>query len=203
MRTLGWPVALGEGPVGVRPLRYRDANAWAKLRERNAAWLSPWEPVPQIPGVSPHGVAAFSVMARDLRGQARRGQAMPFAVTWNARMVGQITVGNIVRGPLNSAYVGYWIDQRMAGRGITTTALALIVDHCFFAAGLHRIEANIRPENAASRRVVEKLGFREEGLRARYLEIEGAYRDHMSYAITVEDAPDGLLSRLRTRARRR
>jgi ribosomal-protein-alanine N-acetyltransferase len=75
------------------------------------------------------------------------------------------------------------------------TALAMVVDHCFGAAGLHRVEANIRPENMASRRVVDKLGFRLEGTRLRYIHIAGAWRDHLSYALTVEDAPEGLLRR--------
>jgi ribosomal-protein-alanine N-acetyltransferase len=83
----------------------------------------------------------------------------------------------------------------MAGRGVIPTAVALAVDHCFFTVGLHRLEANIRPENAASRRVVEKLGFREEGLRRRQLHIDGAWRDHLCYALTVEDVPGGLRSR--------
>ena len=201
MRTPGWPAALADGPVAVRPLRYRDATAWSAVRERNADWLAPWEPLPRVPGVSPHGVAAFTAMARDLRGQARRGQALPFVVTWNDRLVGQVTVGNVVRGPLNSGYVGYWVDERVAGRGIMTTALALVIDHCFTMAVLHRIEANIRPENTASRRVVEKLGFRNEGVRLRYLEVDGAYRDHVSYALTVEDVPRGVWAQLGRRRR--
>ena len=98
-------------------------------------------------------------------------------------------------GAFNSAYVGYWVDQAVAGRGVMPTALALVVDHCFGPARLHRIEANIRPENVASKRVVEKLGFRDEGLHHRYLAIDGAYRDHIGYAVTVEDVPEGMLRR--------
>jgi ribosomal-protein-alanine N-acetyltransferase len=81
------------------------------------------------------------------------------------------------------------------------TALSLAVDHCFGPVGLHRVEANIRPENAASRRVVEKLGFRQEGLHERYLAIDGAYRDHIGYAVTVEDVPEGMVNRWRSGAR--
>ena len=77
------------------------------------------------------------------------------------------------------------------------TAVALAVDHCFRTVGLHRIEVCIRPENAPSRRVVEKLGFRSEGLRPRYLHIDGAWRDHLIYALTAEEVPDGLLRRWR------
>jgi len=96
-----------------------------------------------------------------------------------------------------SGQVGYWIDEKVAGRGVIPTALAMAVDHCFFVVGLHRIEASIRPENHASRRVVEKLGFHEEGLRRRYLHIDGAWRDHLCYAITIEDVPGGLMPRWR------
>jgi ribosomal-protein-alanine N-acetyltransferase len=91
--------------------------------------------------------------------------------------------------------VGYWIDEAVAGRGVAPTALAMAIDHCFMVVGLHRVEASIRPENHASRRVVEKLGFREEGLRRRYLHIDGAWRDHLCYALTAEEARGGVLTR--------
>jgi len=106
-------------------------------------------------------------------------------------------VGSIVWGSARSAQVGYWIDEAFAGRNVTPTAVAMALDHCFFVVGLHRVEASIRPENHASRRVVEKLGFREEGLRRRYLHIDGAWRDHLCYALTVEDVTGGLLPRWR------
>src|SRR5690606_11840093 len=94
--------------------------------------------------------------------------------------------------------MGYWMDVELAGRGIMPTAVALAADYWFFTAGLHRIEVNIRPENHASRRVVEKLGFREEGLRVRLLHIDGQWCDHRSFALTAEDVPDGLLRRWRS-----
>jgi ribosomal-protein-alanine N-acetyltransferase len=137
----------------------------------------------------------YTAMLRSLRRQAREGSAFPFAITYEGRFAGQLTVGNVVRGAFNSAYVGYWVDAAVAGRGVMPTALALVVDHCFGPARLHRIEANIRPENVASKRVVEKLGFRDEGLHRRYLAIDGAYRDHIGYAVTIEDVPEGMLRR--------
>jgi len=87
----------------------------------------------------------------------------------------------------------------VAGRGVITYALALVLDHCFGAVGLHRIEADVRPENVASLRVVAKLGFAEEGRHRRYLFIDGAWRDHVSFALLAEDAPRGVLRALRTR----
>lgn len=140
-------------------------------------------------------ISIYTAMMRSLRRQAKEGTALPFAITYEERFVGQLTVGNVVRGAFNSAYVGYWVDQGVAGHGVMPTALALVVDHCFGPARLHRIEANIRPENVASKRVVEKLGFREEGLHQRYLAIDGDYRDHIGYAVTVEDVPEGMVRR--------
>jgi ribosomal-protein-alanine N-acetyltransferase len=200
VRAPGWPVELAEGPVGVRPLRLRDGPAWTEIRRRNASWLTGWESTPpDAPRADIASAAVFTTMTRGLRRQAREGTALPFAVTYEGILVGQLTIGNVVHGSLNSGYAGYWIDQRVAGRGVTPTALARVVDHCFTRVGLHRIEANIRPENTASRRVVEKLGFRDEGLRLRYLHIDGAYRDHLCYAITAEEVPGGLLRRWRAR----
>ena len=198
----GWPARLVEqtpvGAVEVRPLRLRDGAAWAELRTRNEAWLAPWEA--HAPGTrwsARHSAASYGPLLRALRRQARQGVTLPFAVTVDGRLAGQVTVGNVVRGALNSAYVGYWVDRAVAGRGVTPTAVALVVDHCFGPVGLHRVEADVRPENAASRRVVEKLGFREEGLHRRYLHIDGDYRDHVVYALLREDVPEGVLRRWR------
>lgn len=194
---------LASGEVSVRPLRLRDGPAWVEVRLRNENWLAPWEasppglPASQAAWAARHTFATYTTMLRALRRQARQGVTLPFAVCVGGRLAGQITVGNIVRGALNGGYVGYWIDERYAGRGVIPTALALVTDHCFASAGLHRIEANIRPENTASRRVVAKLGFREEGLHRAYLAIDGAYRDHVCYAVLAEDVPAGLFAKLR------
>ena len=107
------------------------------------------------------------------------------------QFAGQLTVGSIVWGSSRSGQIGYWIDEAFAGHGIIPTALAMAVDHCFRVMGMHRLEASIRPENAASRRVVEKLGFRDEGVRVRQLHINGTWRDHICYAITAEEVPAG------------
>ena len=187
-----WPVTLRDGHVGLRPLRQRDHARWREVRTRNAEWLRPWEATSPEP--ERELAPTYSAMVRRLRGEARDGRTMPFVVTWDGDLVGQLTVGGIAGGSLRSAHIGYWVDQRMAGRGIMPTAVALATDHCF-ATGLHRIEINIRPENIASRRVVEKLGFRPEGLRPAYLHIDGDWRDHLSFALTAEEVPDGLLAR--------
>jgi ribosomal-protein-alanine N-acetyltransferase len=122
---------------------------------------------------------------------------MPFAIEYGTSLVGQLTVTGIGYGSLCSASVGYWVARDVAGRGIAPTAVALAVDHCWFSAGLHRIEVAIRPENRPSLRVVEKLGFRDEGVRLRYLHIAGDWRDHRVFALTAEEVPGGLMRRWR------
>jgi ribosomal-protein-alanine N-acetyltransferase len=195
-------VQLQDGAVVLRPLRLRDAGAWSSLRIANERWLSPWEGRP--PG-SPdaawserHSPAVYTAMLRGLRREARAGRTLPCAIVHDGRLAGQVTVGNVVRGAFDSGYVGYWVDGRLAGRGIATTAVALLVDHCFDVVGLHRVEANVRPENAASLRVVEKLGFVQEGVHRRYLHIDGAWRDHTAWALLREDVPEGALRRYRS-----
>jgi [ribosomal protein S5]-alanine N-acetyltransferase len=198
----GWPATLTEPdlldlPVALRPVRVKDAATWRETRVRNAAWLRAWEPTnPETP-LYRSSLGPYVSMARTMRREARQGLTVPWVVTYGGHFAGQLTVGSIVWGSARSAQVGYWIDQEYAGRGIIPTALAMAMDHCFFVIGLHRVEATIRPENHASRRVVEKLGFREEGLRRRSLHIDGAWRDHLCYAMTVEDAAGGLMNRWR------
>ena len=198
----GWPATLTEPdlldlPVSLRPVRVKDAAAWRDTRVRNAGWLRAWEPTnPETP-LYRSSLGPYVSMARTMRREARQGLTVPWVVTFGGQFVGQLTVGSIVWGSARSAQVGYWIDEAYAGRGITPTALAMAMDHCFFVIGLHRVEATIRPENHASRRVVEKLGFREEGLRRRSLHIDGAWRDHLCYAMTAEDAAGGLMPRWR------
>ena len=116
------------------------------------------------------------------------------------RLAGQVTLDNVVRGALRSGYLGYWIDRSVAGRGLGSLAVALVCDHAFGAVGLHRVEADIRPENLPSQRLVERLGFRQEGLLRRYLEIDGDWRDHLAYALLAEDLPAGVLARWRERS---
>lgn len=195
----GWPVVLREGDVVLRPLRRGDANAWLTLRVRNAAWLERWEATSPEPQAGPP--PTFGQFVRTLNQQARSGTSLPFAVEYRGELVGQLTVATIARGSLCSASIGYWVSEHVAGRGITPTAVALAVDHCFGPVGLHRVEVNIRPENAASLRVVEKLGLRDEGVRRRYLHIQGAWCDHRTFAVTAEEVPDGLVERLRRSGR--
>jgi ribosomal-protein-alanine N-acetyltransferase len=198
-----WPVTLQHGAVSLRGMRYRDQAEWERVRRANAAWLQPWEatlpPGSQIMPTTYHG------LVRTLRRQARAGRMLPWLVFFDPatergerprpQLAGQLTVSGIVGGSASWGQIGYWIDQRFAGRGIIPTAVALAVDYCFDVLGLHRIEIAIRPENEKSLRVVNKLGFRSEGLRPRYLHIDGDWRDHLVYALNSEEVPGGLLRR--------
>jgi ribosomal-protein-alanine N-acetyltransferase len=190
---------LQDGDVRVRPLRMRDGPAWVESRRRNVDWLREWEASPPdgVSAAVPTSATTFVAMTRRLRRDARAGLGLPFVVEVGDRFAGQLNVSSVVRGSLHSASLGYWVDQRFAGRGVMPTAVALVTDHCFTAVGLHRVEVNIRPENAASRRVVDKLGFREEGLRRRFLHIAGEWRDHICYALVREEVTGGVLRRWR------
>ncbi|OLT54135.1 GNAT family N-acetyltransferase [Cellulosimicrobium sp. CUA-896] len=192
-----WPVTLREdaldGSVVLRPLRRRDGQAWMALRARNAEWLDRWEAT--APRRGPGGPPTFAEYVRTLSAQARSGASLPFAVEFDGELVGQLTVSSITYGSLCGASIGYWVSEHVAGRGIIPTAVAMATDYCFGVLGLHRIEINIRPENAPSLRVVEKLGLRDEGVRERFLHIQGEWRDHRSFAITAEEVPGGLLAR--------
>ena len=203
MGSPGWPVHLAHGPVGLRPLRVRDGAVWSDLRIRNESWLTRWEgrppDAPETTWAERHSTATYASMLRVLRRESKAGRCLPFAVTYDRALVGQVTVQNVVRGAFHSGTVGYWVDESVAGKGVMSTAVALVVDHCFGPVGLHRVEANVRPENTPSLRLVEKVGFRPEGERSRYLFIDGAWRDHLGFALTVEDLPAGALARLQNR----
>jgi ribosomal-protein-alanine N-acetyltransferase len=195
MMASGWPAVLREGDVVLRPLRRRDQDRWLALRTSNTQWLERWEATsPEGPGPV---VTSFPRLLRSLNRQARAGTALPFGIVYRGELVGQLSVSTIVHGSLCSASVGYWVSEHVSGREITPTAVAMVVDHCLGPVGLHRVEICIRPENEASLRVVAKLGLREEGVRRRYLHIQGKWRDHRTFAVTSDEIPDGLLHRWR------
>jgi ribosomal-protein-alanine N-acetyltransferase len=200
-RHPGWPAEIGPlvtgaGSVGLRPPRLRDATAWSRARLRDRFYLQRWEPTSGGDWGERNSPGAWPAQWSSLRALGRRGNALPFVLTLDRDFAGQLTVGNIVRGALRSAWIGYWVTERSAGGGSATAAVALAVDHCFGEAGLHRVEATVRPENTASIRVLEKVGFRREGLFERYLDVAGTWRDHYVYGLTVEDLPDGAVDRL-------
>lgn len=188
-----------ETPLGLlllRVIRHRDGREWRSVRVRNRDWLKNWDAT--TPPISPGPPPTFAAMVRGMRAETKAGRLIPWVLELDGQIIGQLTIGGITRGSLCSAHAGYWIDKDYAGHGIMTLALGAAIDYLFVQEGLHRVEVNIRPENASSKRIVEKLGLRYEGLRERYLHIDGDWRDHLSYAITYEEVPDGLLTRFRT-----
>lgn len=184
---------LRDGATTLRPIRVRDARALEREMLANRAWLRPWEATSPVAPVSWDTRGSI----RGLLAAARTGSGLPFVIESDGEFAGQLNVSGMTYGSLASATIGYWVGERFAGRGLTPTAVALATDHVFFGLGLHRMEICIRPENAPSLRVVEKLGFRYEGLRRRYIHINGDWRDHFCFALTVEEVPQGVLQRWR------
>ena len=184
-----WPVTVtarrvGGAPVILRALRGKDRSEWEALRAENIDWLRPWEATSPEPAATRLG---FRQLVRHFDREAAEGRLQPFVIETAGRLVGQVHLFGIAWGSLRSACAGYWVAESVAGQGIMPLALAAACDHAFLGLGLHRVEVNIRPGNSASLRVVEKLGFRDEGLRLGYLHIDGEWRDHRSFALTSED----------------
>ncbi|MCV7022011.1 GNAT family N-acetyltransferase [Mycolicibacterium novocastrense] len=188
----GWPMAAGPlrvaaGVVRLRPIRLRDGGQWSRIRLAERAHLEPWEPAAGVDWEARHAITSWPSVCSGLRSEARKGRMLPFVIELDDQFCGQLTIGNVTHGALRSAWIGYWVAKGVNGGGVATAALALGVDHCFGPVGLHRVEATVRPENAPSRAVLAKVGFREEGLLRRYLDVDGAWRDHLLVAITIEE----------------
>jgi ribosomal-protein-alanine N-acetyltransferase len=179
--------------VTLRPVRLRDARILERELMDNRSWLRKWE------ATSPYAPMSFDTRAsiRNLLSHSRSGNGLPFIVEYEGELAGQLNVSSITWGSLSSATIGYWVGERYAGKSITPLAVALATDYCFGQLGLHRMEICIRPENTASLRVVEKLGFRYEGLRRRYIHINGDWRDHFCFGLVAEEAHNGVLQRWR------
>ncbi len=197
---MGWtrrtPLRTAESPaatligrrVVLRPLVTGDFDQWREVRRRCHDWLTKWEPA-RVPG-APDAVEDRQAFAARCGARAREvqmGSGYGFGIFVDGWFAGEINISSIHRGPFQSAYVGYWIDQRHAGKGYMPEALVLVCRFAFEQLGLHRLQVAIIPRNTASRRVAEKLELRNEGIAERYLEIAGVWEDHVRYAITAED----------------
>ena len=185
--------------VTLRSLVATDFSAWQEVRRRNDDWLTPWEPArnPNLPDVVESAEAfAMRCSARERERQLGTGFGFGIFVPEAAasrradRFCGEINLSSVQRGPFQSAYVGYWIDEGQAGHGYMPEAVVLVARFAFEQVHLHRIQISIIPRNHRSRRVVEKLKLRDEGIAQRYLEINGAWEDHLRYALTVEEWHD-------------
>nr|WP_241429395.1 GNAT family protein [Agrococcus sp. ARC_14] len=181
------------GAVTVRGIKLRDAKTLETELQINRPWLERWEAT--LPGTRPTGRFDTRSSIRSLLDADREGSGLALVIEVDGEFAGQLNVANITGGALASSTLGYWIARRFAGRGATTIAVALATDHLMLGMGLHRVEICIRPENVASLRVVEKLGFRYEGCRRRYIHIDGDWRDHLCFALVRDELAEPVLER--------
>ncbi|MDP9442472.1 MAG: GNAT family N-acetyltransferase [Actinomycetota bacterium] len=182
------PFFLSGRRILLRPLGPADWEAWREVRKRCHEWLVKWEPraVPGHPDPTDDRRAFVARCgARDR--ERELGSGFGFGVFAEGRFCGEINLNSIQRGPFQNAYIGYWMDQAAAGNGYTPEAVAVVLQFAFEELGLHRVQISIIPRNRASRRVVEKLAIRDEGVALRYLEINGVWEDHIRFAITAEE----------------
>lgn len=177
--------------VRLRPLVEADFEQWREVRARCADWLARWEPrQPGMPRGAVEDRRAFVARCGSRLRERQLGSGYGFGIFVGERLAGEINISAIQRGPFQNCYVGYWIDEQLAGQGYVPEALVLVLRFAFEELGLHRVQISIIPRNRASRRVVEKLGIREEGVAVRYLEIDGRWEDHVRYAMTAEEWAD-------------
>lgn len=177
--------------VTLRPLEVDDFAAWQEVRHRNGDWLSGWEPLRPVGQADPaRDRKAFAARCTSRRREHQLGTGYGFGIFVVASLVGEINLSNVIRGAFRNAHVGYWIDEAQAGNGYVPEALVAAARFAFEEVGLHRLQVSIVPSNNRSRRVVEKLDLRCEGLAERYLEINGVWEDHLRFALTSEEWAD-------------
>lgn len=182
------PIRLYGRRVVLRPLAPTDFDVWSEIRQRNDEWLTVWEPrrQPQQPDpVVDRSAFASRCFQRDR--DRSNGVGYQFGLFVDKTLAGEVNLNNVIRGAMQSCTVGYWIDQAHAGHGYTAEGVVLVMQFAFEQLGLHRVEICIVPRNMRSRRVMEKLDIREEGIAQRYLEINGVWEDHLRYGITFEE----------------
>jgi ribosomal-protein-alanine N-acetyltransferase len=169
----------------LRPLRAEDFAQWQAVRTRSHDWLVRWEPrrAPGTPDVV-NSRSAFAARCRARDRERQLGTAFGFGIFVGHRFCGEINLSGVQRGPFQSASIGYWVDEQCAGHGYVPESVVIVTRHGFEDLGLHRLEIAIIPRNKPSRRVMEKLGIREEGVAVGFLEIDGRWEDHVRYAIT-------------------
>jgi ribosomal-protein-alanine N-acetyltransferase len=167
--------------LSLRLPEHRDFREWAKLRHESKAFLSPWEPI-----WAPDHLSRASFTNRVYWSQraVKNGNAVPLFVFHKeaGQLVGAITLDNIRRGPSQVGTIGYWVGQQYARQGFMSEAIIAMVAHAFGALDLSRVESACLPDNVASRGVLEKAGFKYEGVAQSYIQINGRWRNHVLYA---------------------
>ena len=182
------PTELRGRRVVLRPLVLGDFEAWREVRQRNRDWLVRWEPKPP-PGQpdDTESKPAFNARCGAREREWQLGTGYGFGIFVGGALTGEINLSGVQRGPFQNAYVGYWMDEARAGNGYVPEALVTVSRFAFEDLLLHRLQVAIIPRNRASRRVVEKLALRDEGVAVRYLAINGRWEDHIRYALTAEE----------------
>ncbi|MCG8548714.1 MAG: GNAT family N-acetyltransferase [Alphaproteobacteria bacterium] len=176
-----------DGPsIFIRPPQRRDEDQWVEIRRQSRGFLVPWEPAWPADAATP---AAFRRRYRRFgeEWQAKSGYAFFIFEQESGHLAGGITLSNVRRGVSQSGSIGYWMGECYAGRGYMSEAVVLVLSFAFDTLGLNRVEAACLPHNSASRHLLVKLGFREEGLARRYLCIDGRWQDHVTHAILRGD----------------
>ncbi|MEZ5372688.1 MAG: GNAT family protein [Microthrixaceae bacterium] len=177
--------------VTLRVLTGSDFEAWRMVRRRSADWLEPWEPMKQPAQGDPvEDRGAFVARCAARLREIETGAGYGFGLFCADGYAGEINLSNIRRGPAQTALLGYWVDQTLAGRGLVPEGVVLALRFAFEDLGLHRVEAGVLPRNAASLRVMEKLGLTDEGITRGMLEINGRWEDHRRFAMLAEDWAD-------------
>jgi [ribosomal protein S5]-alanine N-acetyltransferase len=166
------------GPVRVRPVREEDAASLAALSRDNRDFLAPFEPTRDEEFFTPAGQATRLAA---LLAEEAQGRAHPYVIEVAGRLVGRVTVTNVVRGPFCSGSLGYWVAAAHTGRGVAGSAVAQVVTACFTTHGLHRLEAATLLDNLASQAVLRRTGFTLIGRAPAYLRIAGEWRDHLLF----------------------
>jgi ribosomal-protein-alanine N-acetyltransferase len=199
-RPIGHPAGIisSKGPlrlfgrrIMLRPLVATDFEAWSEVRLRNGEWLTKWEPMPLITSPDPaksRDAFTHRCAARDRERQSGNAYCMGLFV--NNVFTGEVNLNSVMRGAMQSGTIGYWIDEAKAGNSYVSEAVLVLMKFAFEELRLHRMEICIVPRNANSRRVVEKLQLREEGIAERFLEINGVWEDHVRYGFTIEEWQD-------------
>ncbi len=174
----------------LRPLMLDDYTAWADLRSASRSHLEPWEPEWRQDEL---WRSSYRRRVRHYQKEAREDLGYAFGVfkTENEQLIGGLTLGNVRRGVMQMATLGYWLGSGYVGKGHMSAAVRIIIPHAFGQLGLHRLEAASMPSNTASIRVLERTGFVREGLARRYLMISGSWQDHIRFALLADEAKKG------------
>ena len=175
----------GEG-LYLRASEMRDYVEWAELREKSRSFLTPWEPLWPIDDLSR---ASFRFRVRRHAEDMARDEAYSFFIFRDEddALMGGLSFGHVRRGVSQAATLGYWMGEPYAGKGHMTRAVRAACAYAFEKRGFHRIEAACLPNNEPSKRLLERVGFKQEGYARSYLNINGQWRDHLLYALLETD----------------